>query len=465
MKTETLNLGEEYELKGHWFIPINDEYKTAAGILFLSPNEIKLKLFVNGHDHDLLPFLGGLKANSFDIINGQLLTGEPVTLLDSFFIGGRDDTTDLASNYCFVGKSFDYRDNINFDSFIVYQEDTSKWLHSNTSGITTNNENIIIEVQKPKKDFEIKANDNLKISNFYSTSWSHGISQPVEYEQKIHLKFESIHIAFTFKDILDYIYEWNIIKSIMVGRPCNINYLIGVNNKTNIHIYYMKEKFANKDLLALEMILPYHSIKDCLPNILKSWFNNNDKIKALAKELFFNGFCMLNKISKEKYLELIQSVEGLATIKKQKYYIDPKSGIIEKLQKKIAEELTKLNIDNNDIIEAFVGKLPNCNNQVSLTSILKKFILEEFEPELLYKLKIDEHYVKKIVDLRHQLSHNKGQSPYDLNFKELQDMIDKLIIILIYYFAVDNEVPPEIVKRGILENCTWTTSFIRTLVE
>jgi len=223
----------------------------------------------------------------------------------------------------------------------------------------------------------------------------------------------------------------------------------------------LKEKYSNR--VVLKALLPFNIIEN-LDEVLKSWFNSNDDRKELAKELFYNGLIKKNETPKATFLELIQALEGLSVINKQKYYIDPASGIIDEIQNDFKNLLDQKGIASN-LATPFWKRIPDLNSKITMTNLLKKFLFEEIDKEILEKLKIDDKYIKSMADIRHSFSHNKGKKLKSINAYDLKIMINKMIIILIYYFAIDNKISCEIVKNAIFKSNSWIGSFIKFLNE
>ncbi len=450
---KTLNLNKTWDLKGYWSLLNSDgKLESIAGILVLSPDDIRLTLFrSNGPNLDI-----GAAEYNLDTIKGQLLSGEKVTLVDAIWA----NSSDILAIYCIVGEHYESSKDIVFDSFFAYQKDLRNWIMKKTSTTEWQENGFEIKVEYPKKDFDININENFNISNFYNTNYSSSISKDPAFEQKVYINFKSLKTPFELKEVITkYFYTWNILFSIMVGRICNIDYLIGVKDEKNIHIFFRKDHYKNKDILTCLMFLPFYSVKDDLENILKSWFNEEKEKNIYAKELFISGFTETNKLTKESFLNLFQALEGMAELTQLSYYLDEK--LFKELKQTIETFLEKKGC-NSSTKKNFKKRIANLNKKNSAEDFLQRLISEKVDSQIADKLKIDKDYISKMTKVRHHLSHNKGSNYNSIvSFNEFHNMINKMIIILIYYFLVQNNVPEAIIKERILEHSNWIGNFIR----
>lgn len=333
-----------------------------------------------------------------------------------------------------------------------------------TSDFSDNGKEFEYKIATPDKDFEIKVNDNLIISNFYATRQQWNIFNEPYFEQNVCLVFESITTPFNFKDIITkYIYEWNVLFSIMVGRVCNIEYVKSQKDGKFIHIFYRKDHFENRDVPAFGMITPYSSIKENFEEVLKNWFNETDIIKKYAKELFMSGFedWNLNRLTKEGFLNLFQAIEGLSEIKEQSYRVD--KNIIDELTTVVKEFLESKNVDSSTAKKIY-KRIPGLNDKNPANILVENFVNNNVDTRISEMLKIDKEYISNMTTIRHTLSHNKGRNYYDvISHGEFQDMYLKMLILLIYIMLANCNIDKEIIIEGIMNRCSWVKNFARHL--
>jgi len=447
------DLNKSYELKGYWKFKNGEETEEIAGILKLSKDDIELEIFAN-----IWAFFSR-KDNSFDVITGATLNGEPITLIDVNFCH-LGETTKLHVGYCIIGEAFDSLEDIVFDNFYICQKDLRNWIWKRTSDLNDNSKEIEYKLTTPEKDFEIKIGDNLVISNFYATNHQWNLYNEPYFEQDVCLVFKSVNKPFFYKDIITkYIYEWNILFSIMVGRVCNIKYVKSKKDKKLIHLFYRKDHFDNRDIPGPSMLIPFSEIKDCFETVLKNWFEESDKIKMYAKELFMSGFetWSLGHLTKEGFLNLFQAIEGLSEIKEQSYSVDKE--IIDELVEIAKKFFEEKNIASN-VAKKIYMRIPGLNNKKPANTLVENFVQNNVDREISELLKIDKDYIDNMTTIRHTLSHNKGENYYDIiTHTEFQNMYLKMIILLFYVFTVNYGIDKNIVINGIKNRCSWIKNF------
>lgn len=451
------DLNKSYELKGYWQFKNGEEAEEIAGILKLSKDEIRLELFA-----PIWNFFSR-KEQIFDVLNGRLLNGEAVSLIDVSitFLG---ETTDFHAGYCVIGEIFNSSEEATFENFYICQKDLRNWIWKKTSDFSDNGKELEYKLSTPKKDFEIQVNDNLIISNFYATRHQWSIYNEPYFEQNICLVFKSITTPFNLKEVITkYIYDWNVLFSIMVGRVCNIEYVKSKKGNNFIHIFYRKDHYPSKEIPGPSMIIPYSLIQDNFENILKIWFNQTNKIKKFAKELFMSGFEIwnLNQLTKEGFLNLFQAIEGLSEINEQEYRVE--NDIIEELENLAKKFLESKNVKPS-IAKKIYKRIPGLNEKKPANILVENFLQNKLNKEIYELLKFNNEYIEEMTTIRHTLSHNKGQNYYDIiTHSEFQDMYLKMLVSLFYAFAVDSGIDKEIVISGIKDRCAWIKNFTRHL--
>lgn len=438
-------LSQNYHLNGTWEIIDDNNVCNYSGILDLSPNGIRLKLFIDSFKREFI-------AQHWDVIHGKLLTGESITLVNCFYTGGPNDTRDIICNYVVSGKKYLDNKSLLFDKIHMEYEEHRVWLDPYSEKINDKlPDKVIIEKDKDKIIFDINVNKNINIKMNYYLRYCLNCFKESEFEEHYYLSITNKN-KFTLKDaITKYRFNWKILLSMFVGKPCNIKTVLLDKSKERFYLYYCDFFYPKeKDLATPWMYMPYYEVKPYLKKIMHYWFKRISKQEGYTRELFFTGFDNLAKPDQESFLASIKAIEGIATNSTNNKFLNDIQ--FDSLKNIVKDYLVQQNF-NSSQRRNLLKKLVIVNEKKSLTDKVQRFICSNLPITVRKRLKLTDYSLQKICKIRNALSHNTGIHYFYVckNFNEFIKINYILNAILFYYYSYKMGIPNEIISQGLFD--------------
>lgn len=422
----------KYEIKGHWWLPENENNKI-TGLLYTSDDGRQyLELFGCFEE---TPFL--TNVIKYDIINGFSSKGKYYTLFDtfvynqSFSMPGFTNTTILI-NIIFEDLYVNSPDEIRFNSIFTTFKYLDDWILINGFKINTDNiKKQNIEYLEPDAlQYNINNTFTLYIRfNAYPSSRAINTKE-ITIKQNIEIELVSENNSLDW--FLEKIQAFKYLLMLLMNNPTKYLYLKGKSSKTDriITIYFnLNNEFQLKDSMGIfDALVPFNKLKSRFSDIINTWFSlyNNYKSSFI---LFFESIYLLNKLNLEnKYLNIVHSLESYHR-KNQNYqnsYMAKEqylSTIYKDLTKHIPTELeddfkdalkSKLRFGYEYSLRRRVRELFQINNNFINNFIIKADILQ-----------------KEIIETRNYLTHYDEKTDFVKDENDLFDLCEKIKVIFI----------------------------------
>lgn len=307
-------MDQYFEYKGKWFLP-NDPENVISGILKFDPKEdIRLEL-IGAFDYDL---------EKIDVIWG-IIIGKDVTLYNCFEIkreniGGNLELGTYACNFVLVGAHFKDKQDIKFNKSKISYSHLDDWLNISSGfkiGYDRKNYKTSIEYTLPDPiDVQLTPELKLTLNITAKLPTRKMVQKEATIRQTTFANFESKRKR-TFDNVLGNAFHFQNFLTILTQKPIYIKEFFGyfkIGNKKKLHevqIFFHVSHIPkyDKELLPIDMLIPYHSLSSKFDAVIKLWFDKQTLFGPICSPFFSNYYAPFLYTS-DKFLNLARSLEA-----------------------------------------------------------------------------------------------------------------------------------------------------------
>lgn len=464
-------MNNNLEFKGVWYLPNSPDKRVYGVLTYNKFSGSILELIGNFDDNDFLPEL-----RNEDIILGVTTDSKEITLYKSFiihrggavFVSGSETgitTIKYTVNYLFEGAHIAHPNDLKFDEISCHIRNLDEWL-----GISGFASDRITQEQQKNKEFMLKyklpEQILFPINENVTGKFNFTIKLPsVSIFQKEHHLKQNVELVFSCKTgqdlelLLDYFFcfqNFLVLGMYSKTHPIGIRLKgesftrdIGFENevleKKIIHLYLPISNIDEEKslLLGSEMFFNYHQIKDVFPQIIKTWFEQYDKLKP-ALSLFFEQLYNNQRFSENTFLNLAQAAETFHTRTNN--------------HTKIPKEKYKLMVNEvmDSVDKKYHGWLKEqfCfGNNLNLAQRLDEIISNTANPILDKIIGDKKLFADQIRWSRNYYTHyTKDSKKKALEGKPLFDLSEKIKIVLACAFLKQTGLPIEKIEEFLERN-------------
>lgn len=303
---------ENFEIRGFWWLPENDNKKVPGILKFVADKEVRLELMGSFYENAQQAF-ANKQSQYFEIILGDS-EGTNLTLLrcqekDKRVGSAGDSEYILSSFYCdyiLKGDHFLSLDRVKFTRMAISFTYLEDWINPNPFELDSMN----IIKYNPPPTHHIKID---KINSVISIGSSKIISNNFK---KVSMSVDSFFRILPISESKDL--EWyedvlgclgNFL-TLVVGRPIYPKTITAYLSKYyEIEIYFALNNISfEANIHFSQMMIPYNDLKSYMDKFLNNWFNNTDMLEPVY-ELFFGTYYAQLYIP-FYFLSLIQAIEA-----------------------------------------------------------------------------------------------------------------------------------------------------------
>lgn len=422
------------KITGYWWLPDNPN-KKCYGILkifYSKRSTLEVKgIFTKKDDWSM--FINP------EFILGESDKGEKITLFSCSEYRCSPSDSYFHINTVFIGSYFDEEGKINFTNIFVEYQYLSDWfVKKNTLDIKHYKNGKTIFSHEPQKSKIVRLSKNdlnfqLKIMTDLSGGASPGAGSSFNYKEKTIIEIKQNKKKITkFKDIKNIILSLQDLFSIIIQMPSYPIMIFGeCNFKENrplnplIYIYFplRGEPDTEREFDFRSTLFFYREVEDNIKNILKNWFENEEKLKPVYK-LYLASLYDHDMYLEYKFLSLVQAIEAYHRIK----YGSESKYIEDDDYKCILEELKKRSTDimEEHFREVLFNKL-EYGNEYSLAKRFKMLFKEYFIKIFKVPKPNRNRFICKVVKTRNYLVH-QDKKLSDISFHD-EEYINANIIL------------------------------------
>lgn len=320
-------LFEDFEHKGHWWLPVHPDRKVSGTLTYKSGEDITLELLGSLREPD-----DRREEKDFNprFILGTTSEGRPCTLFQNYEIGSGWSSTDVRSqslvvDYLFLEEHFSTITEMQFSSAHVTYTYLEEWLGKlpfkseflkDGDEYTWNRKATFIE--PPSFDANVPSL-HAKISEFHGHSsrggdpfrelvWGHTASLVITPESK--QDFDWYHkVQFELRNFL----------SVLIGSPVFLKEVRCVfeneeaedehDKKKTVYLYYKQANQAvRKRFHYTDIIVHLKKVEDRIAEILEAWFSKQERLGQVY-ELFLGAEYNPSLYPHLHFLSLMQALE------------------------------------------------------------------------------------------------------------------------------------------------------------
>jgi hypothetical protein len=385
---------EEFKYKGEFYLPHKKDDKVRGTLIYEPEAGITL---------DLIGSFGRDESDQQEIIWGVLETGKVVTLYNSFVISKKFSLPGFGidiytSNFVFFDIYFEGKSDLKFSKVSAHFSHLDEWLNIRSGFKIDHNPKdykINIEYSLPSP-IDVTLPNNLKLTiNLTAKGPSHKIVQKdAIIKQKAFINFETPRKR-SLDSVLDDIYHFQNFLTLTTQRSIYVKELFGylrIGNKKQLHKTKIIFKIYNlpkeeKELLPMDMLIPFKFFSDKFEIVITNWFRLRNQLQTTT-DVFFSPYYNPFLYTSDKFLAFARAMEA--------FHRD--------------------NIRRNE------------TNRVRFETIVKEF---SSVYNWLLKLKSKSKFVDKVLKHRNDLTHsNPVIRSKDKRFLELHHLSEELKIIM-----------------------------------
>ena len=465
MQVSDIHFGSEFEIKGIWWLPEDQNDKKNGKLSYSIQNGIKLEVSGNFKLTRNQQNSSNEYSRSYrKVIYGRLISGLTVSLFKCTREGysgmcGECIYQKFNVSTAFFGKHLEEENTsqLNFtrmDLTLTHLEDwlgTRNAISINNDGPQLNNENdhLTITYKRPSlPSFTIKCIESevefLSQSKSISKGWHHsGLVHrcSINITPFIEKSFDWFsQIALDIENFL----------SLLSDTQSQYTQLLLYTNRsfdepvTVLH-KLMNPIYEKETLHPLEMIIPFQKISTNFKNILELWFKKTNELRPVF-DLFFSVRNNQRLYVQSKFLHLTQAIEIFHRKEEPSTYLEEikfnnfKESIVESIEIWPTEDGFK---------ESFLNRLKYAN-EFSLRTRLRKVILSLNSKLSNEFFKDRNKFINEIIGHRNNLTHY-GPSRKDRSEKKLYYYNIKLSILLSYLILTTINIPSNLVSERLIE--------------
>lgn len=447
------NLGEDFEVWGHWWLPEHED-KKVTGCLSCTNGGIQLRLL--GHFSSIninkflekVPVIHGVGDTTFftlwNSVQGQPGFRSPGTF-EQIFEGMR----------VLAGTLLPDRSQVSFTAISMHFANIGPWSNLRPVVYSFTAEKpyqIAFSLPEERSRDVSLGGDGEKLS--FSSRWTtrNEEFQTYGFDVSPYVKVEKPQ-GINFEELLTQAAMWQKFFSLMIGEEVITDYtLVEIEGgKKMEHVLDLRfdhmPPVAHKPLHVRQVLVPYDAIKDRVEEIFTAWRQELPKIKD-AVDLFLGTIRRRPLPSPTELTSLAQALETFhRNVHGGNYMeVDEYEPIREQLVDAIPTELEK---GHRDALRARI----KYGYQISFRKRIDQ-LMRSFDKSLIESLGIDTRtFVDVVVDARNNFTHwDAGAKEARLDGADLSNLVSKLKAFTRLVLLSHIGVPPALVVQRILEN-------------
>jgi hypothetical protein len=442
---------DNFELKGVWWLPNQQDNKISGILSFKSEENILLELIGTLHNSELYD---NNEIFHPDIILGVTDGGKICTLYKNNEIHFRTSFPGIISStfeirYLFIGKHFNTIDSIGFSSIQANYTNLENWMWQIPFKIKHSKRKETVSYSFPKK-FEAKLpNPFGKIQSTFNFKMSGDHLRKFEWSHTTFLKMIPKSVQ-GFEFYWRQLTEINNLLTLLIGERIylkqvkahgdDIEIRPGETREEIIDIFFAQDKPNLKENIhPLDMIITYAKLLGDISLVLNKWFLNADKLRSVYN-LFFGTFYNPTMYIESQFLTLIQALESYHRIMMVGEYLTKEAW---SPYKDIMTQCIPIGIDADHKIS--LKSRIRYGNEYSLRKRMKELVssLEENTRQAI--LPSNNYYSGIIVDTRNYFTHyDEGMRDTCLKGEDLyygnQRLKILIIILLLKTIGLDEKI-------------------------
>ncbi|MEA5576763.1 HEPN domain-containing protein [Anabaena sp. UHCC 0451] len=474
VKRVDLDMFEEFEERGEWWLPDNPD-KKVFGTLKFNPN--------SGAVLDLISSFIDIQSERqpalYTLILGKVSTGKIITLYQcSYFRSSLNISISSGFGTCqfyvykvFTGFHFQEESDIKFKSLIVYYSYLNEWSQMGLPNIELSQEEFSIKYKRREliEPVNIKQDWQVFMELYADYDWDKldiNINKQVNIviesdEEKSLQEYEKVmrHIQnFLSLCVTKPVYPlfirglkmgdaFSSITGLMEYRPISVNILYQVSNTP----------IVTKNLMPYDMLLTFSKLSSKFEYYLGNWFRKIELLEPIY-ELYFGTIYNSYMYPQQEFLNLMQSVEAYhrknPTMKQYEISQEEHSERVEKIINKTPEEY-KTWLKNRLVPQGKVyisNQLDLRKRLVEIINVCSEALGEFIEQSNLFKSrKMRDSFIYKIVRMRNYLTHLDDHGDESLKQQAANDNLlrywsQKIKLIIEICFLYEVGFSPEEIK-------------------
>ena len=319
-------MDQYFEHKGKWFLP-DDPDNVLSGILKFDPKEdIRLEL-IGAFDYNL---------KKIQVIWG-IIPGKYVTLYNCFEIRrenmlGDPELGTFACNFVLIGAHFRDTNDIKFNKSKISYSHLDDWANISTSfkiGYDHKKYKTSIEYTLPEPvDVQLSPKLKLTLNTTAKLPTRKMVQKEAAIRQKTFINFESIR-KLPFDKVLNNAFHFQNFLTLVTQKPIYIKEFFAYFKIGNKKKFYEVQVFFHvsnlpkydKELLPIDMLVPYNCIATKFDSIIKQWFDKQTLFDPIYSP-FFSIYYAPFLYTSDKFLNLTRSLEAFHrdTVRRNAYF-------------------------------------------------------------------------------------------------------------------------------------------------
>jgi hypothetical protein len=463
MAKPSYTLLDDFALKGIWWLPEQPDLQISGTLLF--ENEKKISLELLGSFHELKTFGAG---NFFqpEIILGVTDNGLICTLFRNFEtrnqlnIPGIQNSI-IESQYLFIGKHFNARNEICFSSLQVNFTNLENWLALTpfSMEIPDKIKNGVWKlIHKWPSEFIAKIekfNSKIESTHEFKTEGDH-IRNAI-WKSKAYLKITPDKPKH-FKWYWSVIYDLCNFLTLLIGATTYITHVKaygddieinpGQKTKETIELFFTQKKPGiNEGLHPFEMIIPFPRIAEKIDKVISLWFSKSQDFRSVY-DLFFGTFYNPGMYLQFQFLSLMQAIESFHRVTKVGKYLSDEDW--KPYREKLANEISvELDSGHRESLKSRI----KYGNEYSLRKRLSE-LLQSIDGKTLSVLSpTNKYFTGIVVDTRHYLTHYDDElKDSSLKGADLYWANQRLRIFLTILLLKEIDIEENVILESMKEN-------------
>ncbi|TGL34842.1 hypothetical protein EHQ52_10150 [Leptospira koniambonensis] len=398
-----MDLKQEFEIEGNWWLP-NEPNNKSYGTLSYSPRQGVFLSLVERLDEPGNPRISVLLGESF--------ASQKITLINVIVERGNfpfNQRVLLSASSVLLNIHYHKKEDIKFSSISVTIPEIFPWFKKSRIKFNERNPLKTIELQ-PANSFNLEVNDfELEVGTTFGSSTYKPVQDEFTLKQIGYYTFSPKKGELNFDECLLIIENVNLFFAI----ACNLDFvsqeISGLSNDRAVEIVIPPYKEIKKqDISDIDYNILFYvdNFVEDFKTQFTNWYLNLETYKFLYDLYARISFKSLSGHIENQFINIIQALETFHRINYEGLYMNPQI-YQSKVYSKIAEELSKIQIDSN-LRDSLKARL-KYGNEISLRNRLKQLLKEHWNFKVLF---IPDHdrFVKTVVDKRNFITHLDPQA-------------------------------------------------------
>ncbi|AKE16998.1 ApeA N-terminal domain 1-containing protein [Bacillus cereus] len=463
-KTKDFTMNDEFELRGHWWIPDNPE-NSIGGILDYNHDGIKLQLLGNLDDQDEFS-----KTPKYNIIQGITNQGDKITLCDGFqskrSYSGFGKSQTLSFNKLIIGKHFNSLNEIIFHSLSISYSGLEDWMGFQPFTETTElKENLtlkkaILSYEFPptlegyisSKKTKIKTGCTFTSSGDFhkNRGYTHKATIDILPDEQRDLDW-FFNITHEIQDFLTLLTNRAISQKHLKAKGNIINDKHKIRESFFIFSLYHKTP-QEKEVKPFEMSIGLQMIKDDWENILNQWFVDTS---YSARKIYLRNLYETEKTWETTYLDYTKTLESLHRDTAGEIGQFLSDDLYEPIKKRMIESIQQGEMENNDFnnlknkLSSALEYAHHFGFERRIRDTFKE--MDERIRNIIFPNGINQlkEFASNITLTRNYYTHYGEKPNYYFKDFDLYFVNSKLQVILFYYFCKRLKIKEDLIFQSI----------------